>query len=258
MPSGVGPHGTGCILHAGDAQGDGFSVQANMMASAGVCRRWPRRSPPSPARGCWRRSRRPRRRAATSAGANRRRFRWCRQRRCWEKVSTCGPKMTRAARPARAATRPQRRLRVATEGDDGGEGRHVEAAGRPAASELVPTRRAAVWPVPGVAQEATSQRARYVAARRVARRMAGASARLDPEIAPGGARTRGAGSGSSVTRGSSSPSASGTALEGVAHGEGSRPLGGFSASSRRCWQTAAHGRPLEVERPGPTVWCFAT
>ena len=36
---GVAVHtGDGCIPHAGDAEGDGFSVQANMMASAGV---WP-------------------------------------------------------------------------------------------------------------------------------------------------------------------------------------------------------------------------
>ena len=135
---GVAVHtGDGCIPHAGDVEGDGFSVQANMMASAGGVagdgRGVRRRRRPAGAAGCWRRSRPPRRRAATCAGASPRRCWWCRPTgEVWQKVADL-----RVEDDPEPLVELRRLLdlcdayAVATEGDDlVGEGRHAEAAER--------------------------------------------------------------------------------------------------------------------------------
>jgi uncharacterized Ntn-hydrolase superfamily protein len=187
--------GTGCIPHAGDAQGDGFSVQANMMASAGV---WSAMAEAfGAADGPLARRLLAALEAAEAAGGDVR----GRQSAAllvvpatgdvWEKVADL-----RVEDDPEPLTELGRLLDlsdaygVATEGDDlVGEGRHAEAAGRyRRASELVPdSDELLFWAGLGVAQGGdVAEGARYV--RRAIELHDGwreLLARLDPEIAPG-------------------------------------------------------------------------
>ncbi len=193
---GVGAHtGTGCIPHAGDAQGDGFSVQANMMASAGV---WPAMAEAfGAADGPLARRLLAALEAAEAAGGDVR----GRQSAALLVVPASGDVWEKVA-DLRVEDDPEPLAElgrlldlsdaygVATEGDDlVGEGRHAEAAERyRRASELVPdSDELLFWAGLGVAQGGdVAEGARYV--RRAIELHDGwreLLARLDPEIAPG-------------------------------------------------------------------------
>ena len=198
---GVAVHtGTGCIPHAGDAQGDGFSVQANMMASAGV---WPAMAEAfGAAEGPLARRLLAALEAAEAAGGDVR----GRQSAALLVVPASGDVWEKVA-DLRVEDDPEPLAElgrlldlsdaygVATEGDDlVGEGRHAEAAGRyRRASELVPdSDELLFWAGLGVAQGGdVAEGARYV--RRAIELHDGwreLLARLDPEIAPGAESVR--------------------------------------------------------------------
>ena len=192
--------GTGCIPHAGDAQGDGFSVQANMMASAGV---WPAMAEAfGAAEGSLARRLLAALEAAEAAGGD------VRGRQsaallvvpatgdAWEKVADL--RVEDDHEPLAELGRLldlSDAYGVATEGDDlVGEGRHAEAAERyRRASELVPdSDELLFWAGLGVAQGGdVEEGARYV--RRAIELHDGwrdLLARLDPGIAPGAESVR--------------------------------------------------------------------
>jgi uncharacterized Ntn-hydrolase superfamily protein len=187
--------GTGCIPHAGAAQGDGFSAQANMMASPEV---WPAMAEAfDVADGPLARRLLAALEAAETAGGDVR----GRQSAALLVVPGAGETWQKVA-DLRVEDHPEPLVElarlldlsdayaVATEGDDlAGEGLHAEAAGRyRKASELVPeSDELLFWAGLGVAQGGdVDEGARYV--RRAIELNDGwreLLVRLDPEIAPG-------------------------------------------------------------------------
>ena len=193
---GVAVHtGTGCIPYAGDAQGDGFSAQANMMASPEV---WPAMAEAfAAAEGPLARRLLAALEAAEAAGGDIR----GRQSAALLVVPAAGETWEKVA-DLRVEDDPEPLAElgrlldlsdayaVATEGDDlVGEGRHAEAAERYRhASELVPgSDELLFWAGLGIAQGGdVDEGAGYV--RRAIELHPGwreLLARLDPEIAPG-------------------------------------------------------------------------